>query len=144
MSELRHRQEGAVDIWESQRGSFRIWRIAPTVLTSRFQGYLDIELARAFVDYLTSVIGNEGRYTALHDWSALDGYASESRKLITDFTNSNKKRFDRIVIYTESRLVRMGIAVANLVLGSIVEAVGTRAALDALIAQASPDGSAPV
>src|SRR5262249_37826536 len=71
-----------------------------------------------------------------HDWSQATGYDTESRKLFTRWVEEHGYRFQRITIYTPSRLVRMGIATAKLVLGSSIDTVPTREALEALIAQA--------
>src|SRR5439155_11742420 len=98
-----------------------MWMAAPDVVMSLAGGFFDVALARAFLSYLEPRIKDGAVLTGLHDWSALHGYAPETRKLFTRWTDANRRSFHRIVIYTESRLVRMGIATAKLVLGSIVE-----------------------
>jgi len=115
-----------------------MWMGAPTVILSHARGHFEIGLALAFLGYLERTIVAGHRYTGLHDWSGLTGYDTETRKVFTRWTDKHRGDFHRIVIYTDSRLVRMGIATAKLVLGSIVEAVGSRAELDALIAAAVP------
>lgn len=137
MTSLSHRRDGAFDTWESPAGnSLRMWMGGPHLILSEARGNFEIALARAFVGYLEPLMQSDGRYTGLHDWSGVDGYDNETRKLFTRWTDAHRKHFHRIVIYTESRIVRMGIATARMVLGSIVEAVGTRAELDALISDA--------
>ncbi|HZS36697.1 MAG TPA: hypothetical protein VFF06_07725 [Polyangia bacterium] len=135
---IEHRHEGEVDVWESPRGKLRMWTPAPAVVMSLAEGYFDVALAQAFLAWLEPRIAGGTVLTGLHDWSALVGYAPETRKLFTRWTDEHRSSFHRIVIYTESRLVRMGIATAKLVLGSIVEAVATRAELERLLAEAAP------
>jgi hypothetical protein len=132
-----HKREGEVDVWESPKGRLRMWKGGPHLVLSDVSGHFDIGLGRAFIAYFEPLVAGDDRYTGLHDWSQLSGYDTETRKLFTRWTALHRKNFHRIVIYTESRLVRMGIATAQLVLGSIVEAVGTRAELEAL-ARAAP------
>jgi hypothetical protein len=138
VSALVHRRDGGADVWESAKGcSLRMWMGTPTVILSRGRGHFEVALARVFLGYLEPLVKTGARYTGLHDWGGITGYDTETRELFTKWTDEHRQSFDRIVIYTQSRLVRMGIATAKLVLGSIVEAVGTRAELDALIAGAT-------
>jgi hypothetical protein len=134
---VEHRHEGAVDVYESSRCSLRMWMPAPEVVLSTAAGHFDVAVAHAFVGYLDPLVAAGKVLTGLHDWSGIESYDPETRKLFTRWTNAHRRGFHRIVIYTESRLVRMGIATAKLVLGSIVEAVGTRAELEQLIASAT-------
>jgi hypothetical protein len=137
VTSLEHRREGAFEIWESPAGNrLRMWMGGPHVILSEARGHFEIALARAFIGYLEPLVRTGQRYTGLHDWSGVDGYDNETRKLFTRWTDLHRKSFHRIVIYTESRIVRMGIATARMVLGSIVEAVATRAELEALVATA--------
>jgi hypothetical protein len=134
---VEHRHEGAVDIYESPRCRLRMWMPAPDVVLSHAAGHFDLAIAHAFVGYLDPLVAAGKVLTGLHDWSGIESYDPETRKLFTRWTNAHRRRFHRIVIYTESRLVRMGIATAKLVLGSIVEAVATRDELEELIANAT-------
>src|SRR5215831_793986 len=103
-----------------------MWLAAPKVLVSRVDGYFDIELARVFVVFCDRWIAStqmmrakliRGRVLCgFHDWSQATGYDTESRKLFTRWVEEHGYRFQRITIYTPSRLVRMGIATAKLVL----------------------------
>lgn len=136
MSSLVHRREGEVSVWEHSKGTLRMWMLSPTTVTSRIEGFLDPELARAYLEFFDTALAKGGKFLGLNDWSKLDGYAPESRKMITRWTDANRAKFSRIVVYTESRLVRMGIATANMLLGSIVEAVGSRTAFEKLMADA--------
>ncbi len=136
MSLVEHRHEGDRDVFVSARGKLSMWAPAAAVVLSEASGHFDLALAHAFVGYLEPLVTSGKVLTGLHDWSGIESYDSETRKLFTRWTNAHRRSFHRIVIFTESRLVRMGIATAKLVLGSIVEAVATRAALDRLIADA--------
>jgi hypothetical protein len=137
MSVLVHRRDGDADIWESTRSSMRMWMATPTLILSVGRGHFEVAQARAFVGYLEPLMATGARYTGLHDWGAITGYDTETRELFTRWTDEHRHSFDRIVIYTRSRLVRMGIATAKLVLGSFVEAVATRQELDVLITAAT-------
>jgi hypothetical protein len=137
MLAVEHNREGEVEVWRSEGGGqLRMWTSA-SVVQSEMAGHLDVALGHAFLSYFEPLLTRGDVLTGLHDWSRMTGYDTEARKLLTRWTGEHRASFRRIVIYTQSRLVRMGIATANLVLGSFVEAVGTREALDLLIAQAT-------
>ncbi len=137
MAALTHSRDGKADIWESPRGKLRMWMPGPRIVLGEAQGHLDIDLGHAFLDYFNAALKNrDGRFLGLHNWGELQGYDTATRKLFTRWTEENRARLERIVIYTESRIVRMGIATAKLVLDSMVDAVGTRAQLDAIIEEA--------
>jgi hypothetical protein len=112
-------------------------RLSPTAVLSRLEGYLDVDLARAFLRYYDELFATtDAKVLSLNDWSKLEGYATESRKMFTRWTDDHRNRFTRILIYTESRIVRMGIATANIILGSLVEATGSRVEFEGLIGAA--------
>ena len=70
-----------MDVWESSRGTLRMWMAAPKVVMSNARGFFDTELARAFLAYLEPRIAGSVVLTGLHDWSGLTGYAPDTRKL---------------------------------------------------------------
>jgi hypothetical protein len=127
-------QEG--EVWHSPRGEIRIWMPRTDLVLSVASGHFDVELAKMFLGYLEQRVAHGEILTGLHDWSAIENYDPDTRKVLTRWTDVHRSSFERIVIYTQSRIMRMGIATAKIVLGSVVEAVGTRAALDKLIAEA--------
>ena len=133
---IEHQVDGEADVWRSRRGTLRMWMPRPSLLRSIVIGHFDVELAKAFLGYVEQRIAHGEVLTGFHDWSAVESYDSETRKMLTRWTDVHRSSFQRIVIYTESRIMRMGIATAKIILGSIVDAVGTRDALDRLIAEA--------
>ena len=114
---------------------------APRVLVTRVEGHFDVELARVFLAYCDRWVAvwreTSGRaMNGFHDWSRATGYDTESRRIFTRWVEENGHKFRGIIIYTPSRIVRMGIATAKLVLGSAIDTVPTREALDRMISEA--------
>jgi len=141
VASLEHSREDGTDIWLSQRGSLRMGLAAPRVLVTRVEGHFDAELARVFLDYCDRWVSiwreASGRVmNGFHDWSRATGYDTESRRIFTRWVEENGHKFRGIIIYTPSRLVRMGIATAKLVLGNSIDTVATRELLEQRIAEA--------
>ena len=141
MAPLEHSHENGTDRWLSERGSLRMGLAAPRVLLTHVEGHFDVELARVFLAYCDRWVSiwrqaNGRVMNGFHDWSRATGYDTESRRLFTRWVEENAHKFRGIIIYTPSRIVRMGIATAKLVLGSSIDTVATRQALEQRIAEA--------
>lgn len=106
---------------------------------SSLSGHIDAGLADRFVDWFTAALAEQPDRltTVVHDWAGIVSYEPAVRHRVVSFAHQNRKRFTTIYIFTESKMLRMGIAVAKLVLGDLVQTLATRAELDALVARAA-------
>jgi hypothetical protein len=135
------------DRWTSSRGSVEVTLLAPRVVLFVFRGHLDPPLgkhiaasmqrhARALPDPLTLFI----------DAETLSGYDPPVRTDMTNAILGERERFEIVQVLALSRLVRMGVAVANLALGGLLRAHGKRAdferALRSSLGDPRPRGSA--
>lgn len=59
---------------------------------------------------------------AFHDRSRLRGHESASRVRLTDWGVAIRSSVDRVHVLVASKLVRMGVAVASIVLGGMLVA----------------------
>lgn len=107
------------------------------VLLIKVTGHLD----RGMGDFVLARVnrifdGNKGRITSYFcDWAETTGYDSEVRTLFTQWvaTHRNHVKFHLLV---GSKLVSMGVSVANLALGGALTGYTNRPAFDAALRSA--------
>lgn len=113
-----------------------IRRPAPHVELIRCEGHARAELIDLVLKNREEILAECGRIALFDDLESMNGYDSSVRLKLTDW---GKKHRDRIVafhILTRSRLVAMGVTVANLALGGHIQAHTNRRAFeDALRAE---------
>lgn len=112
--------------WSTARGSVTTWVLAPGVLVSRGQGHLDTELAGHIVESGDAVIARYGTLVAFHDWQKIETYDSNARARLTSWDYRIRQDVERVHILVASKLVKMGVSVASLVLVGMIVAYDDR------------------
>lgn len=111
--------------------------LGPRVFLATLRGYLDADAARALSAELERRIAASAEPLHVYwDLSAVTNYHSDVRVELTRVFAANRPKVASVVVLTQSKLVTMGVAVANLALGGLVRPVKTRAEFETLIAQA--------
>lgn len=107
------------------------------VLVIKVTGHLDRPMGDFIVARVNRLFdGNKGRITSYFcDWSETTGYDSEVRTLFTQWvaTHRNHVKFHLLV---GSKIVSMGVSVANLALGGALTGYTNRPAFDAALRSA--------
>lgn len=118
----------------SPRGRCFFWQVAPTVYATEVTGHMTPEMS-----HLVRTHG-EGLYRArevvvgFHNWLAMTSYDSNCRVELTSWVLGHRAE-SMLHIGVRSRLVSMGVAVAELAVGKIIQVHKTREALDAAFAR---------
>ncbi|MEO0325147.1 MAG: hypothetical protein AAF447_19465 [Myxococcota bacterium] len=90
---------------------------APGVLHFQASGRLSLEVARRILEF------TEGRRTpglaAFHDWWGVESYDTKARYLLTKWVVTNRQAIREAHVLSRSRLVRMGVSVANISVAGI-------------------------
>ncbi len=99
---------------KTARGAFFLFLPARHVIVTQFAGRIEREGAEALQTF-----GNKQFELGLtmhffHDWEAVQGYDSEARTLLTSWAVERRKNIREVVVLTQSKLVGMGVATANL------------------------------
>lgn len=107
------------------------WRVvvdnpAPGVLTSAVSGYIQMEAASGLMGAFDAVAAAQGPVDAFHDWSAVVGYDTQTRETYTAWSKAHRAQVKSVNILVGSRLVAMGISVANLMVGGFLKATQDR------------------
>jgi hypothetical protein len=104
-----------VERFESTTGVVEAIRLARGIVGSTMTGRLDEALTRATLEYTDRMIALDGPLLMFHDWEAMTGYDSISRKLCTEYAVDKFRMMRGAHMLVRSSIVAMGISTANLV-----------------------------
>ena len=121
------------------RGHLSVWRVAPGVYASEVTGHLDVQLAQRIIDFAEPLYAL-GSVAGFHDWFEMTGYDSQSRIVLTRWVLSHRAQ-SRLFIGVRSKLVAMGVSVANLALGNLIEVHASMAPLECALEKLLQQGS---
>lgn len=124
---------------DTSRGSVSVWPVGKRAYASVATGHLSHELALLIMRVGEARYGS-GIVHGFHDWLDMTGYDSASRVTLTDWVMSHRPE-SRLYIGVRSRIVRMGVTVANLALGNLITIRQTREELEADVREALQVGA---
>jgi hypothetical protein len=118
-------------------GSAHLWRLADTVYVTRVSGSMTDEHADLFVSYGELMVAHSGgSIQVFHDWLDMTGYTSASRKRLTEWSLAHLGEYQQVHISLRSKLVGMGVQVANIALRGQIQVHHSRATLEAKLRDA--------
>lgn len=121
-----------VDRFTSSRGEVQTELPKPDVVILRITGHLDRPMSNHVIDILNRVAAGIKRLNVFCDWAEMTGYESDVRSTFTQWVASNRSRVT-FHLLVGSKLVSMGVSVANLALGGILVGYTNRASFDAAL-----------
>ena len=108
-----------------------MWALSPTVYATEFVGHMQKPHVDLFLGFSQErVSANPGRLYVFHDWIDMTGYDTICRQMLTKWTANNLRAYAAVHVAVQSKLVAMGVQVANLALGGLVTAYTGRAQLE--------------
>ena len=112
--------------WRTPRGCMGLWVPGPSLLVASFVGYGE---AGFVAPILTAYRGlaHAGHLHLFFDAESLSNYDSAIRTELTAAFFPDRSRIGSLHVLVKSRLVGMGVSVANLALGGIVSSSTERA-----------------
>ena len=102
----------------------------PNVVYFQVTGHLDKTIGRRFLDLVDRVVAVQSHFHAFCDFADTTGYDSEVRTMFTQWVASHRIR-TTVHILVGSKIVSMGVSVANLALGGSLIGYTSRAIFDA-------------
>lgn len=99
---------------KTEKGVFYLYLPAKHVIVSQFHGRIDREAAEALRSFGDKQFEQGHQVHFFHDWEAVQGYDSEARTMLTHWATERRKHVREVVVLTQSKLVAMGVATANL------------------------------
>jgi hypothetical protein len=118
--------------YSSTRGEVLTAHPKADVMVLKVTGHLDRPMGLHIIDGVSRATTTTRRLHIFCDWAEMSGYDSDVRSAFTQWaaTNRTKVMFHLLV---GSKLVAMGVSVANLALGGILVGYTNRASFDAAL-----------
>jgi hypothetical protein len=115
---------------KTQRMELQFRAPAPGVLWVRASGHASADFVTSVVTLRNAAVKAWGRVTLFDDLDGLTGYDPGVRAGLTEWVNQNKGAVTAVHILVRSRVVAMGVGVANMVLRGVISAHSDRAVFD--------------
>ena len=116
--------------WDSDRGSLRIRHGARHVILFVEAGFLVKDFAPLITEHLDGAVRGGARPEIFVDAYDLEGYDSEVRLGATNWLKTHKSAVRKQHMLVRSRLTKMGLSVASLALGGVLEGYADRDAFE--------------
>lgn len=121
---------------DTGRGAICYWQLAPHVYMTEVRGLMTQPMSQLIMKQAEPLYAMGGKVHGFHNWYAMDNYDSVCRVELTSWVLSHRAQ-SSLHIGLRSRMVAMGVAVANLALGSLIhvhnEPRAMEGALDSLL-----------
>jgi hypothetical protein len=121
---------------ESERGSIAYWELSPQIYLTEVRGYMTRDMARLIIERAEPLYARVARLHGFHNWLDMDNYESSCRVELTSWVLRHRSK-TALHIGLRSRMVAMGVTVANLALGSLIQVHNDEQSLAAALAAAS-------
>lgn len=119
----------------SARGSFAFWQLRPNVYLTEVSGYMTPDMSRTIIECAEPLYA-QGKLYGFHNWLDMSNYDSACRVELTAWVLRHR-RASVLHIALLSRMVAMGVTVANLALGNLIhihnDSAGLEASLDGVL-----------
>jgi len=109
---------------ESDAGMLEAWEAVPQLFVCRVEGRMETGHADTWVQMADLILGRGQPIIGVFDWLRMEAYESQARKRLTAWGLRHRPNIHEVHIAHSSPLVRMGVSVANIVLGGLIEAHG--------------------
>jgi len=116
-------------------GRIAVWQIAPGLYASAVHGRLTMPMAELIIAVGEREYRGGGVVHGFHEWLEMTSYDSPCRPELTRWVMSHREQ-SRLSIALRSKLVAMGVSVANLVLGNLIKVHDSAEALEADLVRA--------
>ncbi|MDI1445734.1 hypothetical protein [Polyangium sp. 6x1] len=101
------------------RGELRI-KVSDDVVYEQVSGYLEKEVVSKITQPIDKLIGQGAKPIIFNDWWELSGYDSDARLKLTDWIFWIRGKIVGSHILVRSKIVSMGVSIANLALGGML------------------------
>lgn len=106
--------------WVSEQGELIIRRPTPLVVVFVEIGHLEAEFADRITEGMTKSLSSRGKPRLFVDGEHLDGYDPLVRTQATKWIQQNGSRIQEQHMLVKSRIAKMGLSVASLMLGAVI------------------------
>lgn len=118
--------------WASERAELKTWFPASSVVVVEFSGHLTASAVKRLIASVAPALACAGLIDAFNNWQDMTGYDSEARLALSEWVIETR-RFSSVNILVRSKLVAMGVAVANLAVGGTIASYTSRSSWQAAL-----------
>lgn len=108
------------------------WEIAPGAYATRIVGVMTMPVAKFIMVEGDRYFARPGKVGAFFEWTEMSNYTSDSRLSLTRWGMGHLPDAEFHLAF-RSRLVGMGVAVANLAMGGVLHQYDSREALESAV-----------
>ena len=129
----------------TETGTLRAWMLAPNLYVTQGEGHMtDIhcEFIEAYGE--ACLRRHPGKYYVFHDWRELTGYDTRTRIRLTAWAVAHRHAYEEVHLAVRSRIIAMGVQVANVALGGFMRTHAGIATLEVELARALAVVGVPV
>lgn len=129
-----------IELLETEQGTAELWTLGPTVYCTRVRGRMTMEHGDVFLRYGERRVREaSGPLRVFHDWFEMTAYDTDARKALTDWSVAHRRDYVEVHIGLASKIVAMGINVANIPLGGLIRAHSSPATFERAFNQCLAD-----
>jgi hypothetical protein len=118
---MRALSKPAIEELRDERGAIRFWRPAHDVLVSIVVGHLSHKAGLRIIYWLDTILINDTQVRQWHNWHEMKSFDVASQRDLTAWHVKNRKAVRDLNIICQSQLVLMGVRVANVALGGLIQ-----------------------
>lgn len=119
-----------------ERGIVTIRRPAPHVELIRCEGYARAAYIDMVLESRDLIVREQGKIAIFDDLAEMRGYDSDVRARLTEWSRRHRNQIVDFHILVRSKIVAMGVSLANLAIGGHIQAHTSRTEFDAALARA--------
>lgn len=123
----------------TDRGSFAWWEVAPHIYATSMRGHMTRNMADLLMARADPMYAQVDKLHGIHDWLLMTGYETSCRTELTAWVLRNKPK-SALHIGVTLPLVAMGVTVANLALGNLIQVQRDRRSLEQAMSEALAAG----
>jgi hypothetical protein len=118
---MRALSRPAIDELRYEEGVVRFWRPAPDVVASIVVGHMSQAAAQRIIYWLDVVLLNHQQVRQWHNWHEMRSFDVAAQRDLTVWHVKNRHAVRDLNIICQSQLVLMGVRVANVALGGLIQ-----------------------
>lgn len=130
-----------IGTWQTPRGEVRVYAPSPGVYVTWSRGHLCTAMAKEIIAAGNRLLETHSTLEVFHDWEAGESYDSAARLDLTKWGVEVRKRVTKVHVLVKPKIVKMGVAVASIALGGMIESHEDRRSFEASLARAQRDAA---
>lgn len=119
-----------MEVWTTERGEVRAAVRAPGVVVLEVIGHSDHRTYPLMIAKVEEEIAAGREVSWFGDYERMTSFDPDVRAELAKFTKTHRKHFTVVGILLRSRLVALGVAVANVMVGGFIRVFTTRSAYE--------------